>query len=150
MLDSVARVGDPTVVVKDPVAVLSAFGVWANRRVDSNVEIFAARFGADKRHGALMMVYWIIRRDLDMSHPLEDKKALEVTTVHAAKCVCVRNVTSKQCTRSVVRITPVSKCCTALKSSGARHICIERDGKQLGLNRKLLPTAHDGERPKQH
>lgn len=53
MTDSVARIGDPTVVDKDPVAVLPEFGVWSNRQVDSNVEIFASRFGADKRHGAL-------------------------------------------------------------------------------------------------
>ena len=53
MSDSVARIGDPTVVDKDPVAMLSEFGVWANRRVDSYVEIFAARYGADKRHSAL-------------------------------------------------------------------------------------------------
>lgn len=59
----------------------------------------------------------------------------EVTTVHAANVFVLSNVTSKQCTRSVERITPVSKCRTALKCSGARHICIERDGKQLGLNR---------------
>lgn len=55
--------------------------------------------------------------------------------MHAANVFVLSNVTSKQCTRSVERITPVSKCRTALKCSGARHICIERDGKQLGLNR---------------
>lgn len=86
-----------------------------------------------------------------MSHPLEDEKS-EVTTVPVClqNVFVLSNVTSKQCTRSAVRITPVSKCRTALKCSGARHICIERDGKQLGLNRKLLPTTPDGERPKQN